>query len=156
MSINLREDLIEVTLPSIHFLYCESTGPFPEICGATWGKAYKFKEILINNGNKVKYGMSMYKCDGDNGTYRAGFCLESEPINIPEELLYVNLQPSKYLEFVLTGSYMNLGPANGRVAEIVKEKNVAKRDDFNLEIYESDHNVVPEDELVTKIYVPIN
>jgi effector-binding domain-containing protein len=60
----------------------------------------------------------------------------------------------QYSKFVLTGPYSNLGPATGRVFEIVSKNNIMLRMDFCIEHYVYDPQTTPEDKLVTEILVP--
>ena len=52
---------------------------------------------------------------------------------------------------MLTGSYAQLPEASGRVFEIVAEKKIPVRDDYNIENYLNDPRTTPEDQLITEI-----
>jgi effector-binding domain-containing protein len=54
----------------------------------------------------------------------------------------------------LTGPYSDLGPASGRVQEIISEKKLPLRDDYFIENYVNDPRTTPEDQLITQILVP--
>ena len=86
--------------------------------------------------------------------YRAGFALLAAPVQPPQGLSYELFPGGKYSRFVLTGPYSDLGPATGRVFELVAELPIAMRDDFCIENYLNDPRVTPPDRLITEILIP--
>jgi effector-binding domain-containing protein len=86
--------------------------------------------------------------------YRAGFALASAPVKLPSELKYEKFHGGKYSKFVLTGPYSQLGPASGRVWEIVAKNDIMVRPDFAIENYVNDPSTTPDDNLITEILVP--
>lgn len=87
-------------------------------------------------------------------TYRAGVSLAAPPATLPEDLSYMRFAGGKYSRFVLTGSHANLGPATGRVIEIIQQTKLPLRDDYFIENYVNDPRTTPEDQLITEILVP--
>ena len=102
--------------------------------------------------NKITGYMSLYKMT--TSTYRAGFALEAPPSELPKGLSYEKFEGGRYAKFVLTGPYSQLGPATGRVMEMVKEKGIAARDGWYIENYVNDPRTTAEAELISEICVP--
>jgi DNA gyrase inhibitor GyrI len=96
--------------------------------------------------------MSLYKMGPK--IYRAGVSLAAPPAKLPQELSYTKFAGGKYSRFVLTGPYANLGPASGRVMELIAQTKLPVRDDFFIENYVNDPRTTPEDQLITEILVP--
>jgi DNA gyrase inhibitor GyrI len=69
-------------------------------------------------------------------------------------LSYEKVSGGKYARFTLTGPFDQLPGANTRAFEIVAEKKIALRDDFNIEHYLTDPSSTPADENVTAILFP--
>jgi len=80
--------------------------------------------------------------------------LSQAPANVPDGLTYVKLPSAKYIRFTLTGPYEQLSEATSRAFEIVAEKKIALRDDFNIEHYVNDPATTPADRLITEILFP--
>ena len=76
-----------------------------------------------------------------------------QPI-FPLSLTYEKLAGGKYARFTLTGPFDRLPEANTRAFGIVAEKNIALRDDFNIEHYLTDPANTPADQNVTAILFP--
>jgi effector-binding domain-containing protein len=140
-----------VTWPETHYVFVEKIGPFMNTAHQAWNEVHPLA-AAVSEQNKITGYMSLYKVGPQ--IYRAGFSLAAEPKNLPAALKYEKFKGGKYSRFVLTGSYMNLPEASGRVVEIVREKNIQTRDDFNIENYTNDPRTTPEDQLVTQILVP--
>jgi len=148
---NLTEEPTIVNWPETHYVFIEKTGPFPEIAPAAWGSAHATTAALLEH-NQITGYMSLYRMDPN--IYRAGFALAAPPKNLPAELRYEKFPGGKYSRFVLTGPYSQLGPATGRVWQIVGEKKIPQRDDFAIENYVNDPRVTQASDLITEILVP--
>jgi DNA gyrase inhibitor GyrI len=96
--------------------------------------------------------MSLYKMGPK--IYRAGVSLAAPPAKLPSQLTYMKFSGGKYSRFVLTGPYANLGPATGRVMEMIAQQKLPVREDFFIENYVNDPRTTPEDQLITEILVP--
>jgi DNA gyrase inhibitor GyrI len=81
--------------------------------------------------------------------------LSALPQQLPDGMAYVKFKGGKYGKFVLTGSYLDLPSACGRVFEIVKEDKIQMRDDFCIENYTTDPSKTPDDKNVTEILIPV-
>jgi predicted transcriptional regulator YdeE len=151
MALNEKYDVI--TFPVTHYVYVEKIGPFQETAPKAWQEIHQFKESISNAGCKITGAFSMYKVESQ--LYRAGFSVSHEPeTTLPEPLEYTLFNGGNYLRFVLTGSYMQLPKACGRVFEIVEKSKLPTTDNFYLENYVNDPFTTPESELKTEILIP--
>ncbi|SRR6266702_6529058 len=148
---NLTEKPEIVNWPETHYAFVEEIGPFMKTAPQAWQSAHGFVPELSKK-NEIKGYVSLYKVGPH--IYRAGFALAAEPVDLPKGLKYEKFAGGKYSRFVLTGPYSQLGHASGRVFEIVAEKNIQTRDDFNIENYVNDPRITPEEQLVTEILIP--
>ena len=150
-TVNLSNEPESVQFPETHYVYLERQGHIPTIAPQTWAAVAAFgREILEHN--RILGGAALYKTNPD--TYRAGFMLAAPPLNLPKELSYAKLPGGKFTRFTLTGPYSQLPEATRRAFEIVAEKKIELRDDFNIERYLKDPMTTPEEELVTEILFP--
>ena len=140
-----------VTWPETHYVFIEKVGPFQNTAPQAWQELHP-AVAKISEHNKITGYMSLYKVGPK--IYRAGVSVAAEPKNLPENFRYEKFKGGKYSKFVLTGPYANLPEASGRVFEIVSEKKISVRDDFNIENYANDPRTTPEDQLITEILVP--
>jgi predicted transcriptional regulator YdeE len=148
---NLTETPETVNWPETYYVFVEKIGPFAKNAPAAWGEAHPLAPELLKHNRIIGY-MSLYKMPQQ--VYRAGFALEAPPSELPKGLTYELFEGGKYSKFTLTGSYTQLGPASGRVFEMVKEQGIATREDFNIENYVNDPRTTPEEELITEILIP--
>ena len=139
------------TRPAIHYLFIEKTGNIPANAQAAWQAAEKFPPQIAASGQIVG-ASALYKCGPD--IYRAGYILAERPASIPEGLSYEEVPGGKYAKFVLHGPYSQLGQATSRAFQIVAEKQIQLRDEFNIENYVTDPRTTPQDESITEILFP--
>lgn len=149
MNLTQEPQLIQWT--ETHYIFIEKIGPFSTNAPQAWQAAHAFVPAIAQH-NRITGYTSLYK-PGPK-IYRAGFQLAAEPINLPEGLQYEKFAGGKYLRFVLTGSYAQLGPATGRAFEIVAQKQIPLRDDFCIENYVTDPKSTPDAENITEILIP--
>ncbi|HEY9682074.1 MAG TPA: GyrI-like domain-containing protein [Oculatellaceae cyanobacterium] len=150
---SLNENYDTITFPATHYVYIEKVGPFMENAPKAWQEVLKVVPELAKLG-AMKQGMSLYKVGPQ--IYRAGFCFDAKPDNIPSGLEYMHFDGGRYARFVLTGSYSQMPEACGRVFEIVATKKLKTEERFNIEHYVNDPKSTPEDKLITEILVPIS
>ncbi|HWE84370.1 MAG TPA: GyrI-like domain-containing protein [Terracidiphilus sp.] len=149
---NLTQEPEYVYWPETYYVFVEKAGPFMQNAPAAWGEAHAQVSALLEH-NRITGYMSLYKMA--TSTYRAGFALEAPPSELPKGLTYEKFEGGRYVKFVLTGPYTQLGPATGRVMEMVKEQGIAVRDGWNIENYVNDPRVTPEAELISEILAPV-
>jgi effector-binding domain-containing protein len=148
---NLTEEPEIVDWPETHYVFVEKSGPFPKICPEAWHTAHSVAPLLREN-NQITGYLSLYQISPN--VYRAGFALPGPPVKLPAELKYEKFAGGQYSKFVLTGPYSELGPATGRVWEIVSKNKVMVRPDFAIENYVNNPKETPEDKLITEILIP--
>ena len=148
---NLTEQPEIVNWPETHYVFVEKIGPFMNTAQQAWQNAHEFVPELSKN-NKITGYLSLYKVGPQ--VYRAGFALKTAPVELPAGLSYEKFAGGKYSRFVVTGSYRQLPQASGRVFELMAEKEIQVRDDFNIENYVNDPKTTPEDQLITDILIP--
>lgn len=147
----LTEKPDTVTWPEKHYIFIEKIGPFQTNAPQAWQELQqRMPEIAALN--QITGAFSLYKMDAQ--IYRAGVSVAARPDEVPVGLHYQHFKGGKYSRFVLTGPYSNLGPATGRTVQIVAEKNIPLREDFNIENYVNDPRSTPEDQLITEIMFP--
>ena len=148
---NLTEIPEIVTWPETHYVYVEKTGPFQTTAPEAWQQMHPLVPEVSRN-NQITGYTSFYKVGPK--IYRAGVSIAAPPRNLPPNLEYTKFKGGKYSRFVLTGPYSDLPAASRRVFEIVSEKKIPLRDDFNIENYLNDPRTTPPPQLMTEILVP--
>jgi effector-binding domain-containing protein len=146
----LTEEPQIVTWPETHYAFIEKIGPFQNTAPLAWQSLHPLVPA-ISEHNKITGYLSLYKVGPK--IYRAGVSLAAEPKNLPEGVAYEKFEGGKYSKFILTGSYSHLPQASGRVFEIVSEKKIQVRDDYNIENYANDPRTTPEEQLITEILI---
>lgn len=150
-AISLTHEPETANWPETHFVFVERVGNIPDNAQ----KAWKTAETLIAKiapHNQITGAAALYKTGP--GIYRAGFMLAAPPVELPDGLQYQKLSGGKYARFVLNGPYDQLPAATRRAFEIVAEKKIALRDDFNIEHYVTDPRTTPANQSVTAILFP--
>jgi hypothetical protein len=123
----LTEEPQVVTWPQTHYVFVEKVGPFQTNAPQAWQNLHTFVPTIAEHNHITGY-MSLYKMGPK--IYRAGVSVAAHPAVLPEGLGYTQFSGGKFSRFVLTGSYSNLGPATGRVMQIVSETKLPVRDDY--------------------------
>jgi predicted transcriptional regulator YdeE len=150
---NLITEPETVNFPEAHYVFMEREGHIPTIAPHTWQTVGAFGRE-IEKHNRIVGAAALYKTKP--GVYRAGFMLAEPPVDLPKDLSYVKLRSERFVRFTLTGPYDQLPEATRRAFEIVAEKKISLRDDFNIEHYLKDSMTTPANELVTEILFPVN
>ena len=148
---NFTETPETVAWPPTHYVFVEKVGPFQTNAPQAW-KSFHQLVAGVAEHNQITGYVSLYKVGPK--VYRAGVSLAAPPVKLSNDLSYIEFAGGKYSRFVLTGSYSNLGPASGRVQEIISEKKLPLRDDYFIEHYVNDPRKTPEEQLITEILVP--
>lgn len=150
-TMQLTETPDVVTWPEKHYVFVEKVGPFMTNAPQAWQELHQQIPAIAGNNTITGY-FSLYKVDKQ--IYRAGVSVASEPKDLPDGLKYEKFHGGKYGRFVLTGAYSQLPQACGRAFEIVRERKIPVRDDYNIENYVNDPRTTPEDQLITEIMFP--
>lgn len=144
-----------VHLPDSHYLFIEAFGPFQNTAPNTWGEFHKHMPSLLTTFNMV-HVCSFYKIEPPQ--YRAGMIIDSAPSleSLPEGLSYELVTGGKYVKYVYTGPYDNLGEMVGRMYKLFGEQTEhVKRDGFAIEMYTNDPKTTPKEELITELWIPV-
>lgn len=150
-TLQLTEEPEVVNWPETHYVFIEKTGPFMQTAPQAWQEVHKLIPAIAERNTVTGY-MSLYKMGPQ--VYRAGVSVAAPPVDLPSGAAYEKFAGGKYSRFVLTGPYSNLGAATERTVQLVAEKQILLRDDYNIEHYVNDPRVTPEDELTTEILFP--
>lgn len=151
LTINLTETPDTVTWPEMHYVFLEKVGTFQQTAPAAWTEFHELRESVAAH-NTITGFMSLYQMGPQ--IYRAGVSVSAPPRDLPAGLRYEKFPGGKYARFVLTGPYMQLGPATCRACELVAAQRIALREGFNIEHYVTDPRITPEPELITEILFP--
>lgn len=141
-----------VQWPETHYVFVEKQGPFATIAPRAWTEMHGLTSAIAEHATITGY-LSLYKMGPK--IYRAGVSVAEKPETLPAGVAYEKLAGGTYARFVLNGSYAQLGPATGRVAEAVLERGLRMRDAYNIEHYVNDPRVTPEEQLITHILFPV-
>jgi DNA gyrase inhibitor GyrI len=141
-----------ITWPETHYVFIEKPGPFAKNAPLAWQEFHQLR-AQVEAHNTITGFLSLYKMKPE--VYRAGVSVAAEPAQLPRSLKYERFPGGKYVRFVLTGPYSQLGEATGRVFEIVSEKKIPIRDAYHIENYVNDPNHTPEEKLITEILFPV-
>ena len=147
---DLTEQPTIVHWPATHYLFIEKSGAFAQTAPQAWQELHGHLGELASDIVITGY-VSLYKMPG---TYRAGVSLAAAPRTFPASFAYEFFAGGKYSRFVLKGSYANLGPASGRVWQVVAESKLPLREDWAIENYVKDPRSTAEEDLVTEILIP--
>jgi effector-binding domain-containing protein len=151
MQLTLEPDT--VIWPETHYVFVEKTGPFQNTAHQAWQQLHQRIPELLALNYQIDAYFSLYKMDQQ--IYRAGVALPARPDDLPVGLHYEHFRGGPYLRFILTGPYSQLGEASGRVWQVIRDKNITLRDDFNIENYVNNPDTTPEDQLITEILFPV-
>ena len=150
---NLTETPDFVTWPQTVDGYVEKVGPFQQTAMAAWQELQQAVPKIADQKKITHRYFARYKPEAS--VYRAAVGL-SEPISqLPPPLKCETFGGGRFARFILVGPYANLGPATGRVFELVEKLGLKRRDDFCIENSVNDPKVTPESELRTEILIPV-
>ena len=150
MQLTLEPEMVQ--WPETHYVFIEKQGPFQTTAPQAWNEVHPLTGAIAEHNTITGY-TSLYKMEPP--IYRAGVSVAEKPEKLPPGVTYEKFAGGKYARFVLTGSYVQLGPATGRVIEAVRERGLALRDDWHIENYVNDPRVTPEEQLITHILFPV-
>lgn len=152
MPLQLTLEPETVQWPETHYVFVEKQGPFPTTAQQAWTELHQ-RTAPIAEHNAITGYLSLYKMGPQ--IYRAGVSVAAKPEKLPAGVAYEKFSGGKYARFTLTGSYVQLGPATGRVVEAVRDRGLPLRDAWHIEHYVNDPRVTPEEALITHILFPI-
>jgi DNA gyrase inhibitor GyrI len=77
------------------------------------------------------------------------------PEKLPKGLEHKKFKGGKYAKFILIGATHQVWDAFDKIFKLLAENKIKLRDGACIENYLSNPEIVPEDELVTELLVPI-
>ncbi len=159
MPMNLTEKPEFVTRPAIHLLYVEKSGIFQEVAMPTWYELIPLVDKHVNKETITEYlGLSNMDTNGKDEAsmhYDAGVGVNEKPKSIPKGLKYKSVAGGKYAKFILVGPTNGVWGALEKIFKVLAENKIKLRDGACIENYLSNPEIVPENELVTELLVPV-
>ena len=149
MRLTLDPEIVQ--WPETQYVFVEKQGPFSTNAARAWTELHKLASAIAEHNTITGY-LSLYRMGPK--IYRAGVSVAEVPEELPAGVAYERFAGGKYARFVLGGSYAQLGPATGLVAEAVLQRGLRMRDEYYIEHYVNDPRVTPEDQLITHILFP--
>lgn len=143
------------------YLYKEARGPFMKTAPKTWGEVHGIlgNAEYLREKKKVMAGLSMFdetKEGDEKPVYQAGLFLHSRPDNEIEGMEVREVPAGKFAKFLLTGPYEQLAQAYPVATSRVTADGLSLRNNvFFMELYLNTYGTVPDAELLTEIYVPL-
>ncbi len=142
-----------------HVLYVEKSGIFKEVAMPTWFELIPIVDKKVDKNIITEYlGFSIMDANTqDEATmfYDAAVGVQEKPLSIPKGLKYKQMPGGKFAKFILIGPTSGVWDAFDRIYKILAENKVQLRDGACIENYLSNPEIVPEDELVTELLVPV-
>lgn len=149
-----------VNAPSSAYVYLEKRGEIGVVARSAWDE---FEAIALGKLERDRmegqWALTLVESQSGssvNGVYQAGFAYRSEPSKaLPDGLRVRRFDGGRYAKFVLKGSFKQLPLAYPLAIERTMKAGLRMRHAFFMETYSGIPDRVPESELVTEIYVPI-
>jgi AraC family transcriptional regulator len=159
MPMNLTESYDVINRESIQVLFVEKSGIFKEVAMPTW---YELIPIIDKNISKdiiseyLGFSIMDQKSDDESKMYyMAGVSVKESPQKIPKGIHFKKIAGGKYARFILTGPTHLVWDAFDKIFRKLGDEKVKLRSGACIENYLSNPEVVPENELVTELLVPI-
>lgn len=150
---NLTNKSEKITYSEQHYLFIEKIGPFEKTAMAAWQELHQIVSTTPIDAQKIG-AMALFKIEPQM-IYRAGFVYNKKPEIIPAGAQYFKFLGGTYAKYTLTGSYMHLPVAWGKVIEFAAQEKIQTRPDFYIENYANDPMATPEDQLISELMIPV-
>ena len=151
-------DIETVDRAPVRYAYLRHIGPYPEI-GSTFGRMAALAGPAGMLGGPDALFIGVYHDDpmtNPPGTLRsdAGVTL-ADGVPVPDGLEEGALGGGRHAKDIHKGSYAKMGDGWMALYESIHRAGLKPRPAPPFEIYVSDMETTPEDELITELYVPI-
>jgi len=143
----------KISYPEQHYIFIEKIGPFENTAMAAWQELHQVVSSSQVDAQKTG-AMALFKIEPQM-IYRAGFVYNKKPEIIPAGTQYFKFSGGSYAKYTLTGSYMHLPVAWGKVIDYATQENLQTRQDFYIENYANDPTTTPEDQLISELMIPV-
>jgi AraC family transcriptional regulator len=159
ITMNLTEKPEIVTREAIELLYVEKTGIFKEVAMPTWYELIPLIDKNIQKETITEYlGFSIMDSNTNDESkmyYMAGVAVSQNPKKIPKGLEHKKILGGTYAKFVLIGPTHLVWNAFDKIYRILADSKIKLRAGACIENYLSNPELVPENELVTELLIPI-
>lgn len=159
MTMNLNLNPKFITRPTHHLLYVEKHGSFKEVAMPTWYELIPLVKKYVPENIITEYlglsHMDMSTNDDSKMSYFAGVCIKELPTKIPKGLKSKKIPSGSYASFTLIGATHQVWAAFDQIFQYLADHKIRLRSGDCIENYLSNPEVVPENELVTELLVPI-
>ncbi len=157
MNLNLIPEIIN--RGEMNLVYVEKNGIFKEVAMPTWYELIPLVDKNLTKENITEYlGLSLIENNADDDSkmiYLAGVNMNEAPKKLPKGLNFKHFPGGKYAKFILVGATHQVWDAFDQIFKVLSEKNIKLRDGACIENYLSNPEIIPEDQLVTELLVPI-
>ncbi|MBY0416052.1 MAG: AraC family transcriptional regulator [Bdellovibrionales bacterium] len=157
MNLNLKPEII--SRPAINLVYVEKSGIFKEVAMPTWYELIPLVDKNIPKDTIREFlGISIMDSqtqDESTMYYGAGVVVTEEPKKLPKGLQYKKMLGGAYAKFMLVGPTHQVWDAFDKIFRVLAESKIKLRPGACIENYLSNPELVPENELVTELLVPI-
>lgn len=157
MNLNMLYQI--VARSDINLVYVEKKGIFREVAMPTWFELIPIVDKYLPKERINEYlGISIIEnntSDDSKMIYLAAVGMNAVPEKLPKGLEFKKLKGGKYAKFILTGATHQVWDAFDKIFKKLSDEKIQLCDGACIENYLSNPEVVPEDELVTELLVPI-
>lgn len=155
---DLTMNLEFVELEPRHYVFLPHKGPYPEI-GATFQRAGAIVGPLGLIAQPDAVFVGVYHDDPgtvapENLTSDAGLTVNQET-STPSGMERGELAGGKYAKGIHKGSFEHMGDSWGKLMAAIHQSNATIRPVSPFELYISDMDTTPVDELITELYVAV-
>lgn len=149
----LNTSAVEVEWPAVHYVY--STYSSLDVISKSTRRA-EYNAANPHVQNKPLHFLTYLTLFKPEMRYSAGGTVAAAPVEkLPLAVQYMEIESGRYLQFTVTGNYLQLPEACKAILQLVKDGGIVTRGGWYLEHYVNRHAATPEDELTTHILVPI-
>jgi DNA gyrase inhibitor GyrI len=143
----------------MNLVYVEKNGIFKEVAMPTWYELIPIVDKNLSKESITEYlGFSVIENNSDDDSkmiYWAGVGLTAVPTKLPKGLTYKKVKGGKYVKYILIGATHQVWDAFDKIFKDLAEKKIQLRDGACIENYLSNPEIVPENELVTELLIPV-
>ena len=157
MNLDLNYTIVE--RPQTHILCVEKNGLFQEVALPAWYELIPAVDKYVNKDTIQEYlGFSIMNKLANSEKqmqYLAAVSSKNTNISAPQGLISKKMPGGTYAKFTMVGPTHLVWPAFNLIFQLLTKKNITLRPGACIENYLSNPEVVPENELVTELLVPI-
>lgn len=157
MNLKLKPEVVK--RPALNLLYVEKAGIFKEVAMPTWYDLLPLVDKNIAKDTITEYlGFSVMETDASDESkmyYSAGVAVKEAPAKVPKGLEFKKVAGGTYAKFVLVGPTHLVWAAFDQIFKYLTDNKFKLRPGACIENYLSNPELVPENEQITELLVPI-